>query len=51
MFLMSGRRGQQIFRFGQTSNGESDHMDHSEPQLCLQAVDEMKIRFREPDSC
>ena len=47
-----GRGGgkQQVLALGQAPNGESNDVNHTEPELLLQAINEMKVRVREVNS-
>ena len=51
MLLRGGGGGQQILIFSQTPDGESNDVDHTEPELFSQAVNEIKVRVRETDGC
>lgn len=41
--LRGGGRGQQILAFGQAPNGESNDVNHTEPELFLEAVNDMQV--------
>ncbi len=47
MLLRGGVGGQQILVFGQAPNGESNNVNHTEPEFLLQGFNEMQVRVRE----
>jgi len=46
LFRDSGK-SQQIFTFSEAPDGKSDHVNHTETELFLQRLDQMKVRLRE----
>ena len=42
---------QQILTLSQAPNREPDDVNHTEPELFLQAVNEMQVRVREANGC
>jgi len=51
MLLRGGGGGQKILIFGQAPDGESNDVNHTEPELFSQAVNEIEVRVREADGC
>ena len=51
MLLRDGVGGQQVLVFGQAPNGESNNVNHTEPEFLLQAFNEVKVGFREANGC
>jgi hypothetical protein len=41
--LRGGGRGRRILAFGQAPNGESNDVNHTEPELFLEAVNDMQV--------
>jgi len=40
-------KSQQILTFSKAPDGKSNHMNHTETELFLQRLDQMKVRLRE----
>jgi hypothetical protein len=46
LFRDSGK-SQEIFTFSEAPDGKSDYVNHTETELFLQRLDQMKVRLRE----